>query len=265
MEYWKDKVVVITGASSGFGRELAAAFVHENANVALVARDASRLDEVSSSLGERAVAFMADVTLNEDVERLHNEVLKRFGQVDVLVNCVGKSGRQAILDTTPEDFHDLFELNFLTAVRCTRAFMPSLEKSNGHLVFIGSLASKATSRFLGAYPASKFPLVAYAQQLRLELSDANNRTHVLLVCPGPIARADAGSRYDDSAVPAAAQQPGGGVKLKGIDPQKLAKRILVACERRELELVLPRKARFLFVLSQISARLGDWLVSKMTK
>ena len=79
MEYWKDKVVVITGASSGFGRELAAAFVHENANVALVARDASRLDEVSSSLGERAVAFMADVTLNEDVERLHNEVLKRFG------------------------------------------------------------------------------------------------------------------------------------------------------------------------------------------
>jgi len=266
MSYWENKVVVITGASSGFGRELATAFVREQANVALVARDPSRLDEVSNSLGDRAVAFAADVTSDEDVERLHGEVLKRFGQVDVLVNCVGKSDRKAILETGPEDFRDLFELNFLTAVRCTRAFLPSLAKSEGHLVFIGSLATKTASRFLGAYPASKFPLAAYAQQLRLELSDSEaGQAHILLVCPGPIARKDAGSRYDDSAVPASARQPGGGVKLKGIDPQKLAKRILVACERRELEVVMPRKARFLFVVNQISARLGDWLVSKMTK
>lgn len=262
MGYWENKVVVITGASAGFGRELATAFVRERAKVALVARDANRLDATCDELGQQAIAFAADVTSDEEVARLRDDVVERFGRVDVLVNCVGKSGRKAILDTTPDDFRDLFELNFLTAVRCTRAFSAEIEKTGGHLVFVGSLASKTASRFLGAYPASKFPLAAYAQQLRLELTKS---IHVLLVCPGPIARSDAGTRYEGSDVPAEARKPGGGVKLKGISPESLAKRILKSCERRDFELTVPSKARLLFVLSQISARLGDWLVSRMTK
>ena len=88
---------------------------------------------------------------------------------------------------------------------------------------------------------------------------------MLLVCPGPIARPDSGFRYDQAAVPPEARRPGGGVKLKGLDPQKLAQKILSACEHRKAELIVPAKARILFVVSQLSARLGDWLVSKMTK
>jgi hypothetical protein len=90
--------------------------------------------------------------------------------------------------------------------------------------------------------------------------------HVLLVCPGPIARDDAGERYAEQAAGLSeeARRPGGGVKVGAIDPRRLCDRILKACERRELELVVPAKARLLFGLTQFSARLGDWLVRKMT-
>jgi hypothetical protein len=87
-----------------------------------------------------------------------------------------------------------------------------------------------------------------------------------LVLPGPIAREDAGVRYASQAadLPANARQPGGGVKLKGIDPAKLARRILRACERRRPELVVPARARLLFTLQQLSPRLGDWILRRMT-
>jgi short-subunit dehydrogenase len=146
----------------------------------------------------------------------------------------------------------------------TRAGLPHLLQTHGHVVHIGSLAAKTASRFLGAYPASKFPLAAYAQQLRMELGPQG--LHVLLVCPGPIRRDDAGSRYDAEAgnLPPEARQPGGGVKLKGIDPDWLAHRILVACERRQAELIVPGRARLLFALSQLWPSLGDWIITRMT-
>ena len=89
--------------------------------------------------------------------------------------------------------------------------------------------------------------------------------HVLLVCPGPIARSDAGVRYEDTDVPEAARKPGGGVRLRGIEPRKLVSRILVACEKRDVELVVPGKAKLLFAISQLSPKLGDWLITRMTR
>ena len=262
MTYWENKLVVVTGGSAGLGYEIAQALVRRRAKVALVARDESKLQLACERLGELAFVLPADVTNQSQVDQLASRVLEQLGAVNALMNCAGQSTRGEILDTTPEDFQKLWELNFLGLVRCTRAFMPSLLQTKGHLVNIGSLASKSVSRYLGAYPASKFPVAAYSQQLRLELSERG--IHVLLACPGPIARIDAGQRYDHAQVPSFAQQPGGGVKLKGLDPVVLAEKILVACEQRRPELVIPAKARLLFALSQISPRLGDWLVRKMT-
>src|SRR5690606_33997713 len=132
-----------------------------------------------------------------------------------------------------------------SAVRVTRAALPHLLKSQGSVVLVGSLASKSASRFLGAYPATKFPLAAYAQQLRLELGTAG--LHTLLVCPGPIRRTEAASRYAEQAsgLPASAAQPGGGVKLKGLDPARLAEQVIRSCETRQAELIMPGKARLL--------------------
>lgn len=261
MSYWKDKVVLVIGGSAGLGFELAKACLARQARVGIVARSRDRLDDAKNKLGHNVAVFVADITNQTDVDRLTSEVLEELGSVDALMNCAGKSTRGAVLDTSPEEFQQLFELNFLGLVRTARAFMPALTESRGHLVNIGSLAAKAVSRYLGAYPVSKFPVAAYSQQLRLEQS----AVHVLLVCPGPIARSDAGRRYDKTDVPAEAQQPGGGVKLKGLDPNVLSAAILTACERRQLELVMPFKAKLLFAIGQLHPRLGDWLISKMTK
>ena len=179
-----------------------------------------------------------------------------------MCNNAGRSTRGAVLDASPEDFQQLLDVNFLATVRMTRAFAPQLLASGGHLVNIGSLASKVAAPYLGAYPASKFAVAAYTQQLRLELGPQG--LHVMLVCPGPIARDDGGVRYgaETPGVPVIAQGPGGGARIKTIDPDKLAARIVDACERRRTELVVPGSARILFALSQLSARLGDWLLRR---
>ena len=172
-----------------------------------------------------------------------------------------RSDRGQLEDKSPDDFRDLFELNFMGTVRCTKQLLPMLLSSRGSVVNIGSLACKSAAPHMGAYPASKFPVAAYSQQLRLEYAD---RLHVLLVCPGPIRRDDAGQRYAAENVPERALQPGGGVRLQGLDPDVLSRRILLACEKRKPELVVPARARLLFAIADLFPSLGDWIVRKMT-
>lgn len=259
---------MVTGGSAGLGRAIAAAFAEHKVRVALCARDAERLEATAEELRQRGaevLPILADVTKQEDVDSLVAGAIERFGRIDVLVNNVGRSMRGRILDVRPEDFRDLLETNFLTAVRVTRAAAPHLAATKGHIVNIGSLAAKTTGRYLGAYPASKFPLATYSQQLRLEL--APEGIHVLLVCPGPIARDDADARYAEQAadLPESARRPGGGAKVKAIAPDDLARRILEACRRRQPELIVPANARLLFAIAQLSPAWGDWLLTRMTK
>ncbi len=268
MSYWTDKVALVTGGSAGLGLAIARALVTAGAQVTIAARGPARLEAARQSLstdGRACAAIAADVTKQGDCERLVSETVGQRGRLDLLINCAGRSARGEIAATTAEQLAELIDINFLAAVRVTTAALPYLVADRGHLVFIGSLASKSAARFLGAYPASKFPLAAYAQQLRLELRSQG--LHTLLVCPGPIRRDDAGQRYDAAAanLPPEARRPGGGVKLKGIDPDWLAARILRACERRQSELVVPARARLLFAISQLWPRWGDWIVTRMTK
>ena len=230
--------------------------------------NAEQLDKAVSQLktfGVSVKGISTDITRNKDVERSFSQIEDETASIDGLVNAAGISARQAILDTTPEDFQKLWELNFLGLVRCTRRASNALIRSNGHLINIGSLASKTASRYLGAYPASKFAVAAYSQQLRLELGPQG--LHVLLVCPGPIRRDDAGTRYLDAAkhLPPEAMQPGGAARVKAIDPAILAERIIWSCERRRPELIMPASARWLFAISQLWPGQGDRIVLNKTR
>ncbi|MCI0357246.1 MAG: SDR family NAD(P)-dependent oxidoreductase [Planctomycetaceae bacterium] len=266
--YWTDKAALVTGGSAGLGLAIARALAEAGAKVTIAARDQVRLAAAAqrvAAAGGTCDAIAADVTRQADCERLVGETIAARSRLDLLVNCAGRSTRGEASATTADQFAELIDVNFLSAVRVTHAALPHLVASRGHLVFIGSLASKAGARYLGAYPASKFPLAAYAQQLRLELGPQG--LHTLLVCPGPIRRDDAGQRYESAAenLPEEARRPGGGVKLQGIDPDWLARRILVSCQRRKAELVVPGRARLLFAISQFWPSLGDWIVTQMTK
>jgi uncharacterized protein len=267
MSFWRDKVALVTGGSSGLGRVMAEAFGHAGCKLAVVGLEAGGVEQAAGQMntaGIDTLGLCADITRQEDVDRLFDQTLSRFGRLDVLVNNAGRTDRGKLLDVTPEQFRELMELNLVALVRCTRAAVPHLLKTRGHVVNIGSLAAKSTARWVGAYPASKHAVAAYSQQLRLELGPEG--LHTLLVCPGPLRR-DQERLYPLEGIedlPERARRPGAGVRIKGIPPEKLARAILRACEKRKPELVVPRLARWVFAVQQIWPRLGDWLVLRST-
>ena len=266
MSYFQHKVVLVTGGSAGLGQAIARAFAQEGARVVITARGRQRLSQTASQLqdqGGDVTWVAADITQQSQVDDLLAQILQQFQDLHVLVNNAGQSARGWASQTSPEQHLELLQLNFLGLVRCSRAALPHLTRSQGHLVNMGSLSSKVATPYLGAYPASKFAVAAYSQQLRLELQPKG--VHVLLVCPGPISRQDSGPRYDQQAddLPARASGPGGGAKLRALSPDWVAARILRACRQRQPELVLPSKARLLFALAQLCPSWGDWILKKM--
>jgi NAD(P)-dependent dehydrogenase (short-subunit alcohol dehydrogenase family) len=267
MSYWRNKVVLVTGGSSGFGRVIAETFASAGTKTAIAGLETEPLTRAAremQSAGFDVLGVHADITRQDDVDRLFAQTLDRFGRLDVLVNNAGRSMRGKLLDTTAEQFRDLMELNLIALVRCTRAAIPHLLKRRGHVVNIGSLAAKSAARWVGAYPATKFAVAAYSQQLRLELGRSG--LHVLLVCPGPIKRKNPRLYPFEGLedLPEIARQPGAGVKTSALSPQKIAQAILNACQYRRPELIVPISARLLFAIAQLWPTLADWIVLRLT-
>jgi len=264
---WTDKVVIVTGASSGLGLSIAEAFATRQAKVVLAARGSEALAKAASKLraaGASVSYLPTDVTNVEQTVALVRHAVDTFGRLDVLVNNAGRSARGELLKTSPQQFRELLELNLMGVINCTQAAIEELLAHQGHLVNIGSLAAKSAARYLGAYPVSKFALAAYTQQLRLEMGPQG--LHVMFVCPGPVARDEPRQRSPEelAGLPESLARPGGGVRTSAIRPEWLANAIVRGCERRRLELVVPAKAKWLFALSQLSPRWGDYFVKRMS-
>ena len=184
MSYWRDKIVLVTGGSSGLGRMIADGFAGAGAKIVVAGLEADDVQKAAAEIqatGADALGIQADITRQADVDRLFAAAVARYGRLDVLVNNAGRSMRGKVLDTTAEQFRDLMELNLIALVRCTRAAAPHLLAARGHVVNIGSLAAKSASRWVGAYPATKHAVAAYSQQLRLELGPQG--LHVLTGLP----------------------------------------------------------------------------------
>jgi len=194
--------------------------------------------------------------------------------VDDLLCCVGRSGRAKILDTSDDELRDYLSANLFAATELVRAVADDVAAAKGHVVFIGSLAGKLVTPFMGPYAVAKFALAAYADAVRLELEPRG--AHVLLVSPGPIRRAadDPATgrgldRYANDArragLPASATAPGGSANLEQLDPDRLAAAVLEACRRRDPELVVPRKAALLAGLIEWLPNMGRRLLARFVR
>ena len=263
MNHWSGKVVLVAGGSKGLGLEIARAFGNQGALPILLARNSSDLESAAQSLASDDIEsdyVTADATDWDSVNSAIQGLIQKRGDLNVLVNAIGKSTRADIENLDLTEAEELLDINYLTALRCVKSSLPSLKKTRGHIVNIGSLSSKTAWPFMTPYTASKFALAGFTHQLRIEIEEV----HSMLVCPGPIKREDAGSRYESQSenLPEAARKPGGGAKLKGICPRKLAAQIVKGCEKRKAEIIMPWKTKILFVLSSISTRWGDWLLKK---
>lgn len=262
--HWKDKVVVVTGGSSGLGEAILKSFAQGGATAVSIARSEPAQRATVESLtaqGLKADFVIADVSEKANVEAAIEQIIERHGQIDVWVNNVGQSTRVEFADADLKAYRQLMEINFFSAVGCTQSVLPHLESSSGSIVNIGSLAAKTGWPLVAPYVTSKHALAGYAHQLRLE---GPSNVHSMFVCPGPIQRPDSGERYAQAAeaMGGAAAKPGAGAKLKGIPPEKLALAIVKGCEKRKAEIVMPLKTRILFSILQLWPSMGDWILKK---
>lgn len=263
------KTALITGGSAGLGLEIARVFAASDYDVVIVGRNQQRLEAASRTAvrrdGTPAIAIVGDLSHAEACQSAAEQVRERTGRLDVLVNCIGASDRGLAKDLTAQRIHELIDQNVTATLLCTQAMLPLLSENRGSIVNIGSLAGKVGARYLGGYNLAKHALTGLTQQLRLELRETG--VHVGLVSPGPIRREDAGNRYDDrtdASLPEQARAPGGGTKVKGLDPRRVAVVVRRCAEERIPDIVLPGYLRLLIALGHISPPLGDWLLLKFT-
>lgn len=273
MADWKNKVAIICGGSSGLGLSLARALVEQKCGLlVLIGRDGTKLaaarDELTAlsaqlQSGTRIETVSADLTDKADAVKCAEQLNSFAPNVDLLIQAIGVSDRGTVTDLTKERLHELIDANVVTSLHSLQIFTPNLTSTCGVVVLIGSLASLFAPRFLGGYSMAKHALAALAQQARLELSE--QRVHVMLCCPGPIRRSDAGQRYRQQAsesLPAEALKPAAGAKISQLDPEQLSKKILASAAARCPMLILPGKGRLLRLLTAISQRLGDFLLRR---
>jgi NADP-dependent 3-hydroxy acid dehydrogenase YdfG len=172
----RDRVAVITGASSGIGRATALAFAREGVRVVLGARRADRLEEAVETIqraGGKARALQTDVTRPEDVGRLVGEAVAAFGRLDILLNNAGL-GYVGRLESMPmEEIRHLFDVNVMGTIYGIQAAVPIMRSQrSGHIINISSVVGKRATPGTGVYSATKFAQVALSESLRLELADA---------------------------------------------------------------------------------------------
>ncbi len=185
----KNRVVLITGASMGIGRELALVFAKKGAIPVLVARSKEKLESLAEEIknsGGQAFAIAADVTQSKNIDSLLNTVEKQFGKIDILINNAGKGIYSEAEKAPLQEVRDLFELNLFSVIELTQKSLPLLRKSaKPAIINVSSIAGHLAIPKMGFYCASKFALNAFGKALRMEL--ASEKIHVLNVYPGTVA------------------------------------------------------------------------------
>lgn len=181
------RVAIVTGASRGIGRAVAAALAAEGMAVGVCARDLDRLEEVAAELrsaGGQIVTIAGDVSKQEDVERLVARTVEAFGGVDVLVNNVGGRTGTTVEETSTELAMLSMEANYGTAIRASRLAVPLMrQRGGGAIVNIASIWGKEAGGAF-AYNAAKAAVISLTKAMSREL--ARYRIRVNAVAPGPI-------------------------------------------------------------------------------
>jgi short-subunit dehydrogenase len=254
----KDKVVLITGASSGIGRALAFAFGREGANIVICARNAESLQQVSSELeqaGITTLALVADVSQENDVKALIEQTIARFSRLDILINNAGISMRSMLIDTDPSVIQKVMDINFMGTVYATRYALPYIIQTKGSIVGISSIAGYRGLPVRAGYSASKFAMNGFLEAVRTEL--LHSGVHVLTACPGFTA-----SNIRFSALDAHGNAKGETMRDESnmMSAEECATHILRAVKSRKRELILTTQGKLTVFINKLFPGLADKLV-----
>ncbi len=184
----KGKVAVISGASSGLGRQMAKAFASQGADLVILARRVERLEELKNELasaGVRVLPIKCDVTSTEDINSAASLAEKEFGKVDILVNCAGASKDKGVLDMLDEEWDFTIDTDLTSVFKMTRAFASIMKKNNyGRVINIASMYGMVGNTEIPtiAYHSSKGGVVNFTRAAAAELAKYNITVNA--ICPG---------------------------------------------------------------------------------
>jgi short-subunit dehydrogenase len=237
MKSFKDKVVWITGASSGIGEAIAHAFAKEGALLVLTARRENELIRVKQSLSlpdSSVLILPMDVTQFDKAKEAAEQVIGRFKRIDIMVHNAGVSQRSYINDTDFSVYQKLMDVNFFSTVAITKAILPyMIAQNSGHFIIMSSVAGKIGTIMRSGYNAAKHALQGFYDSLRAE--GYKHQIKVTTICPGYIktgvsvnALNEAGDKYGkmDSN------------QENGIAPEECARRILKAVREDKKEIYI---------------------------
>ena len=249
--------MVVTGASMGIGEAIAAEFAAQGASVVLSARDAIRLEaaRLRVATSGQTIAVPADVTKPEDLARLLEATLARFGRVDVWVNNAGHGLMDSISQMDLNQCRRMFETNLFAVIQAMQLVVPVMRKqASGTIVNISSVAGYIAVPYMGAYGATKHALNAVTKAARMEL--AGTGVKVCNVCPGYIA-----TDFAVNAVKGKERYRLGVAARTGIKPAQVARVVLKAYLDSKREVVVPGKDRLFIWLYQFA----PWIVEGMMR
>lgn len=254
----KNKVVIITGASSGIGKACAWAFASSGAQVVLAARNIDKLTEECEALknaGHKALAIQADVSKEEDCQRLISDAITAFQKIDVLVNNAGISMRATLEDSNVSVIQKVMDVNFYGTVYCTKYALPHLIERKGSVVGISSIAGYKGLPGRTGYSASKFAMHGFLEALRLE--NLEKHLHVLIACPGFTA-----SNIRNTALGSDGNMQGESPRdeQKMMQPEEVADHILKAVQKRQNSLTLTTNGKLTVWLNKFFPKWVDKLV-----
>lgn len=255
----KDKIVVITGASSGIGKALASEFAARGSNLVLAARQYVTLCEIAQALEKehciKCVAVQCDVTVEADCEHLIKQAIVTFGRVDVLINNAGISMRALFKDAELKVLRALMDVNFWGTVNCTKYAMPALLASKGTVVGVSSIAGYKGLPGRTGYSASKFAMNGFLDALRVE--NLKTGVHIMTACPGFTA-----SNIRNTALNKAGLSQGESSlnEQKMMTSEEVAKRIADGVVNNSRTLIMTGQGKLTVLLSKFFPGLLDKLV-----
>ena len=183
------RVALITGASRGLGKAMALSLAEAGARVALVARDVAQLSAVADQargLGVQAEVFRTDISDESQVRQLEQDVLAKFGPVDILINNAGIAVRKFCVDLTLSDWMSVLNTNLTSAFLMCRSFVPHMKgRGYGRIINVASIMAHISVPMRSAYSSSKAGLLGFTRALALEL--AGDSITVVSISPGPFA------------------------------------------------------------------------------
>ena len=181
---FKDKVIIVTGASSGIGLAAARLFASYGSKVVMAARSLDKLEKYRLEMPESddVLCVKTDVTVEDDCKNLIEETIKKFGRIDILINNAGISMRAAFIDLDLDVIKRLMDTNFWGTVYCTKYALPYLLESKGSVVGVISTAGYLGLPGRTGYSASKFAIRGFLSTLRVE--HRYDKLHVMVFAPG---------------------------------------------------------------------------------